>query len=173
MDRTLALITAALTASALFAQQPPTPPNVVKSDAKEMKPSQGGAPVVAPAQDAMTWEFTGAFDSAPAHTDCAAMVGDERNACTAQRVLQGIRSQGKVDPTAVALVVEVSFGVNEYGEVKDIKLHGIADEPFMRKAIVALYAMPKFAYATKADVRIGSHCLFRIPAAMLTAPTGQ
>ena len=68
---------------------------------------------------------------------------------------------------------EVAFGVNEYGEVKDIKLHGIADEPFMRKAIVALYAMPKFAYATKADVRIGSHCLFRIPAAMLTAPAGQ
>ena len=134
-----------------------------------MKTDKGGAPVVAIAQDSITWTYTGAFDQGPAHPDCAAMAGSERDACTAQRVLQAIRSQGTANSGAVALVVEVAFGVNEYGEVKDIGIQGIADGTFMRKVIVALSAMPRFAYASKGGTRMGSRCAFRIPAAMILA----
>ncbi|MEO8069224.1 MAG: hypothetical protein ABI599_16110 [Flavobacteriales bacterium] len=154
----------------LCAQQPAAPPKVVKSEAKELKTHGKGAPAAAPTQDTITWQFTGAFDVGPAHPECATMPVQERDACTAQHVLQGILNQGTVDPVSLALVVEVSFGVNEYGEVKDIKVEGIADQRFMQKTVIAVSNMPRFAYATKAETRTGSRCLFRIPAALLTAP---
>lgn len=153
----------------LCAQQPAATPRVVKSEAKELKTGSAGAPALAPAQDSITWRCTGAFDVGPAHPECASKASGERDACTAQQILQGIRNQGTVNPQSLALVVDVAFGVNEYGEVKDIKIEGIADQRFMQKAIVALSNMPRFAYATKAEARTGSRCVFRVPAALLTA----
>jgi hypothetical protein len=167
MKRTLILASAFACCTILRAQQPTNPPRVVKSDAKEIKLGEGGKPAVAPAQNAMTWEITGAFDIAPAHPECAAAIGDDRDACTAEQVLKSLQSQGSIKSEAVAMVVDVSFTVNEYGEVKDIRIQGIADQAFMQKVIVALYAMPRFAYATKGDARSSARCLYHVPAALL------
>ncbi len=167
MKRTLMVAHAFACCTVLFAQQPTNPPRVVKTEAKEIKPEAGAAPAIAPVHDEMTWEFTGAFDVGPAHPDCAASVGAERDRCTAQHVLKGLQSQGPIKPGSVAMMVDISFTVNEYGEVKDIGIQGIVDQPTMQKAIVALYAMPRFAYATKGGARCAARCVFHIPAEVI------
>ncbi|MBP6575215.1 MAG: hypothetical protein KA230_12250 [Flavobacteriales bacterium] len=173
MKRMLLLAQACACCAFLRAQQPTNPPRVVKSEPKEIKLEEGGTPAVAPVQNAVIWEITGGFDVGPAHPECATAVGTDRDDCTANRVLKGLQSQGTINPDAVAMVVDVSFTVNEYGEVKDIRIQGIADQAFMQKVIVALYAMPRFVYATKGDARSSARCLFHVPAALLVGTGGK
>ncbi len=119
--------------------------------------------------------ISGAFTSPSSHPECikgkpgtkAGSSAEDHVECTAQAVLNQIRSKLKAEAPAYLDMVVVDFDIDEYGDVKTIRAN-CASEPELGKAvIVALYGMPKFIPAKKDAARAASHCTFQYPVADL------
>jgi len=157
----------------LCAQQNP-PPKVVKDAPKEMKaaPLSSAAPIIErPGEESMAWSFTGDHDVPPAHPGCKDLTGDGRGSCTAHQVLAEIKARVKTVPPANKPPggerITVDFDVNQFGDVKQIAVDYGGDNVLANQIIVALYALPKFAPATKAGARSTGHCRFEYAPALL------
>lgn len=114
--------------------------------------------------------ITGDFTKPCVHPDCAkGKTAEERTACTATKVLDRIKANLKAEMPAYLDVVTVDFDIDVYGDVKTIRANCSAEPELGKAVIVALYGMPKFAPAQKANARAAAHCTFQYPVADLFA----
>lgn len=130
--------------------QEPDPPAMIKSEAVELKAASTAAPGIT---------ATGDFDAPPSHPECSAKK-DGALDCTAGLVLKGIRAH-MVAPTMDLKTygeypVTVTFVVNQFGDMKDVRVDHSADADLAKRIVVAMYDMPKFEPAHKADAATGS-----------------
>ena len=147
----------------LFAQE--TPADNAKSAPKEMTN-------LAPNESVMDGSakvgvaIVGDHDIAPAPLSCADKTGEFRNDCMYHQVLAAIRSKmGAQDPNdgAVAYPVAISFVVNQFGDLKSIRVDHTGSAELPNKVVMALYDMPTFAPATKAGTNVGSTVTITYP----------
>ena len=150
---------------------------IVKDPPKEMKAAPAdSAKAALPTMsredmEQMEFQYIGAFTEAPAHPTCKDATGDQRKSCTAQQVLNEIRSRLEADPPATpppaTARVKVGFDVNQFGDVKGITVNYAGNDKMSEAVIAALYGLPKFLPATNNGVRAGSHCSFSYAPALL------
>jgi hypothetical protein len=102
---------------------------------------------------------SGDHDVAPAPATCVEKQGQPRLNCLSNEVLAAIRAKmdpadaGKSYPSAT---VVVTFVINQFGDMKDIRVEHQGTADLSKKVIVALYALPKFTPATKGGSNVGS-----------------
>jgi hypothetical protein len=104
-------------------------------------------------------KVTGAFDVAPAPPACAESEGQARLNCISDEVLAATRKGS--DPSADrsgphSYPVLITFVINQYGEMKDIRVEHTGASELPKKVIVALYALPKFIAARKDGKAVGA-----------------
>lgn len=104
-------------------------------------------------------KVTGEFDVAPAPPACAESEGQARLNCISTEVLAAIRKGS--DPSADrsgphSYPVLITFVINQYGEMKDIRVEHTGASDLPKKVIVALYALPKFIAARKDGRAVGA-----------------
>ncbi len=162
---------------ALLAQQTP-PPKVVKDAPKEMKaaPLSSAAPILdRPGEERMTWTCTTEVDVAPAHPACKELAGDPRKGCTGEQVMAEIKAKVKPLPPEkrppVSEMIKVEFDVNPYGDVKQPTLDYAGDKSLADQIMLALYALPRFAPATKGGARSAAHCVLEFAPTLLFEDT--
>jgi hypothetical protein len=155
----------------------PAPPSGTPSTTTVAPAAAASEPPLATSVKSGDHSITGVFTTPSSHAACAkgkpgtkaGDSGEDRVACTAEEVLEQIRSKLKAEAPAYMDVVVVDFDIDEYGDVKTIRAN-CASEPDLGKAvIVALYGMPKFIPAKKEGTRVASHCTFHYPVASLFA----
>lgn len=150
-------------ALAVFAQE--TPASTTKSAPKEMTNLAPNESVIDGSAKVGVL-IVGDHDTAPAPEACAGKSGELRNDCMYQQVLATIRSEmGTQDPNdgAVAYPVAISFVVNQFGDLKNIRVDHTGSTDLSNKVVTALYDMPKFAPATKAGANVGSTVTITYP----------
>jgi hypothetical protein len=156
---TLALLLVAGTTLA----QTKTQPQVVRSAPKEMKEDVNVLP--AAFAEASGLVLTSEVDTPPVHPDCADL--KDPQGCTAQAVLAVLRNHaGKPGldlKHAGEQPVTVSFLVNKFGEVKDVRVEHPGDPQLSQKAVVAMYDLPKFNAATKGGGRVDAGMRMVVP----------
>ncbi len=131
---------------------------VVKSGAVEMKAVDerpAGVIILSPAM------AKGDFDVAPAHPTCENSKGQERLDCTAAEVKKIIRSKMKEPGLDLkqwgTSAVSIMFAVNQYGEVKDVRIDHSGDPELSRNVMVALYDLPRFVPARKGEGNVSAN----------------
>jgi hypothetical protein len=141
-----------LACSSIFAQDPA----VVRSAGVEMQPA-----TARPALEVVkTISVTGEHDVPPAHADCKTRKGQERLDCTNEHLLGVIRKH--LGPPAFDLdewgdsIVAISFSLNQYGEVKNIRVEHKVDGGLAQPITVALYSASGFAPAMKDGAAVHS-----------------
>ena len=140
-----------------WAQEPVTP-TVVKSDGVEMKAIKAepaSAMAVAPPS------ATGEFDTPPSHPDCAKAEGQACLDRTSSLILTKLKSSMGAPSQDLAThgdqVVSISFGINQFGDMKDIRVQEqVGDKDLYQKIMVALYDLPKFTPAIKNGAATGA-----------------
>jgi hypothetical protein len=132
-------------------------PTVVKSGAVEMKAVDerpAGVIILSPAM------AKGDFDVAPSHPSCEKMKGQEQLDCTAAEVKKVIRSKMKEPALDIkqwgTSAVSIFFTINQYGEVKDVRVDHSGDAELSKHVMVALYDLPRFVPARKAETNVTS-----------------
>lgn len=132
-------------------------PTVVKSDALELKAVEerpAGVIILSPAK------AKGDHDVPPLHPECSEQKGQDALDCTADRIKRLIREklgEPKLDLEQWgSSVVGLDISINQFGEVKDIKVDHSGDDQLSRQVIIALYDLPKFVPATKDGAAVNS-----------------
>lgn len=141
----------------LSAQEKTAPvPRIEKSAPVEMANPDAKPASIAP-PTAVT--IQGDHDTPPAPQACKGKSGQVVLDCLSREVLAAIRA--KMDPldatssVSPALVV-VTFVINQFGDMKDIRVEYNGTSDLSKKVIVALYTLPKFAPATKDGSNVGT-----------------
>ncbi len=103
---------------------------------------------------------TGDFDAVPAHPECTGKKGQESLDCTAALV-QALIVEKLEAPTLDmeqwgSSVVGIRFTINQFGEVKDIRVDHSGDRELSQQVILALYDLPKFNAAAKDGQAVNS-----------------
>jgi hypothetical protein len=120
-------------------------PGTVEMKAENERP--GGVIIMSPAT------ASGDFDVPPAHPECAGEEGQDRLECTSDQIFALVKE--KVGEPTLDMgewgtsPVNINFSINQFGEVKDIRVEHSNDTGLQRKVIIALYELPKFNAATK------------------------
>ena len=140
----------------------------VKDEAKEMKSK---APAQLEATD-YRYVFKGDVDKTLAHPDCDDAQGGEREDCTVELILADIKKSLNYDasmskPLEKDLDVEIGFSVNEFGNVKNIKVQYSGDVRLTQAIIQALYSIPRMSAAEKEGVAVPSSCQITYPYAAI------
>jgi hypothetical protein len=93
---------------------------------------------------------TGTFDEAPALPGTQKLAGQQRIDATAAAVLEAVRK--RMPSTAAdemrSITVSIHFTVDQYGDVKDIRVQHQGEPKLMNTVSVALYEL-RFIPATK------------------------
>ena len=96
---------------------------------------------------------TGTFDEAPALPSTQKLAGQQRIDATAAAVLEAVRK--RMPSTAAdemrSITVSIHFTVDQYGDVKDIRVQHQGEPKLMNTVSVALYEL-RFIPATKDGV---------------------
>ncbi len=160
MTRSSLLLPLLLLYGSVQAQQNGNPPTVVRSAPMEMKSD----PNVLPAQYAIApglVAVTG-VEVLPALPDCDA--SPERDDCTAEGILSVLRQHAGKPALDLAHAgdqpVTITFLVNRFGEMKDIRVEHPGDPGLSRMAIVALHDLPKFIAATQGGAKVDATLRF-------------
>jgi hypothetical protein len=126
------------------------PTTVVKSGSLQMKAADEkpiNVLILAPAT------AKGDFDVPPAHPECAEREGQESLDCTSVHIQRSIARQlGEPSLNMEqwgSSVVGVTFNINQYGELKDVRVDHSGDGTLSQQVMLALYDLPKFEAATK------------------------
>lgn len=155
--------------STLLRAQEGDKPKVIRSEPVEMAPA--GNVVRTSMSSTVAADppmISGDFTESSAHPKCTTTKAvAERTKCTADEVLAHLREHLKAAPHKEAQVVSVDFDVDEYGEVKAVRADAAGDPALGQALIAALYGMPKFVPAQKANARAAAHCTFQYPVADL------
>ncbi|MEO8590506.1 MAG: hypothetical protein ABI432_14110 [Flavobacteriales bacterium] len=165
MARLLHVLFLAGSACAVFGQETtPTSVKVVKSDAMEMK---SGDPAPTPSAGGATAVALGDFTSAPAVKGCGDLKEQPRLDCSAEKVLAAIRGQvgaPALDMKAFgASPVTVTFVVNQFGDVKDIRVEHPGDVALNKAVTLALYGLPRLVPASKGTADVIASLQFKYP----------
>jgi len=163
MYRSLSILFGLTIAVGLFAQETPT--NIIKSEPKEMTNLAPNESVI-DGSAKVGVVIVGDHDIAPTAESCVGKDGDVRSDCMYHQVLAAIRAKmGNQDPNdgAVAYPVAISFVVNQFGDLKNIRVDHTGSADLSNKVITALYDLPKFAPATKAGTSVGSTVTLTYP----------
>lgn len=101
----------------------------------------------------------GDIDVAPAPPACNDTEGQDRSSCIHKEVLAAIRkgmdaSADRSGPHSHPVMI--TFVINQFGEMKDIRVEHTGSTELPKKVIVALYALPKFSPARKDGKAVGS-----------------
>ncbi|MCB0770531.1 MAG: hypothetical protein KDC00_09010 [Flavobacteriales bacterium] len=102
---------------------------------------------------------SGSYDIAPAPPSCADTEGDGRLNCLSTEVLAAVRKrmdQGAQASGPHARPVSISFAIDQFGDMKDIRVEHTGSSELPKKVIVALYALPKFIPAKKDGASVGT-----------------
>ena len=104
-------------------------------------------------------KVTGEYDVAPAPPACAELAGEARQNCISVEVLAAVRKG--LDQNAQASgphshPVLITFVINQFGDMKDIRVEHTGSSDLPKKVIVALYALPKFVPAKKDGSSVGT-----------------
>lgn len=167
MKRSVLAASFLVSAFALCAQEKTAPaPRIEKSAPVEMAKPEGTLTPITSAMPATVVEITGAPDVAPAPSACAEKKGQARLDCLSREVLGAIRA--KLDPSEAgsgphSYPVIITFVVNQFGDMKDIRVEHTSGSDLPKKVIVALYAMPKFVPAMKGGATIGTSVKLTYP----------
>ncbi|MBK6946168.1 MAG: hypothetical protein IPH21_16100 [Flavobacteriales bacterium] len=147
-----------LSSTGLCWAQQPTTPTIVKSDGVEMQ-----AIKAEPAPDMVIAapSATGEFDTPPSHPDCAKAEGQACLDRTSSLILTKLKTSMGVPSQDLAThgnkVVSISFGINQFGDMKDIRVQEqVGDKDLYQKIMVALYDLPKFTPAMKDGATTGA-----------------
>ena len=94
--------------------------------------------------------ITGDFDQAPAFASTQKLSGQERIDATAAAVLDAVRKRMPAPQAEEvrSITVSIHFTVDQYGDVKDIRVQHQGEPKLMNTVTVALYAL-RFIPATK------------------------
>jgi len=103
----------------------------------------------------------GDFDTPPSHPDCAKAEGQACLDRTSALVLIKIKESMGAPSQDLAIhgndVVSISFGINQFGDMKDIRVQElVGDKELYQKIMVALYDLPKFTPAMKDESAVGA-----------------
>lgn len=151
----IASLCIAITSIAVAQEEKPA--TVVRSGSMEMKAVDerpNSVIILSPAA------AKGDFDVAPAHPECAGKEGQESLDCTAARVRKLIVE--KLGEPSLDLeqwgssAVGIHFSINQFGEVKDIRVDHSGDQQLSKQVIIALYDLPKFDPATNKGTAVNS-----------------
>jgi len=160
MVRTLLLFALSLATCGAFAQEKRSGKSkVVKGEAKELPAAETAPPAPPPAPEP-TALAVGDFDTPPAPPACAEFAGQERLDCVSEKVLAEVRS--KVGKAGLDMKswghtpVSITFLVNQFGDMKDIRVEHFGDNELPKKVIVALYGLPKFTPANKGGANVSA-----------------
>lgn len=144
--------------SVLYAQVETGTPKIVRSEGIEMK-----AINLEPAvdQEVAPPNSTGDFDTPPCHPDCAKAEGQACLDKTSSLVLAKLKGAMGTPVADLAThgnsPVSVSFAINQFGDMKDIRVQElVGDKELYQKIMVALYDLPKFAPAIKDGAATGA-----------------
>lgn len=105
-------------------------------------------------------------DVAPTAEACSDRSGEQRNDCMYLQVLEAIRTKmGAKDPNdgSAAYPVEINFAVNQFGDIKSVRVVHTGPDELSNKVTTALYGMPKFTPAVKAGANVGSSVTITYP----------
>jgi len=133
-------------------------PKIVKSEGIEM---QAIAPVPAKDMALAPPSAVGDFDSPPSHPDCAKAEGQACLDRTSALVLSKLQESMGTPAQDLDIhgndVVSISFGINQFGDMKDIRVQElVGDKDLYQKIMVALYDLPKFTPAMKDGSSVGA-----------------
>lgn len=149
------LLTTCLSSIAMAQEEKPA--TVVRSGSMEMKAVDerpNSVIILSPATAA------GDMDKVPYHPDCEGKVGQESLDCSAAEIRQLIAE--KLGDPALEMeqwgssAVGIGFTINQFGEVKDIRVDHSGDQELSKKVIIALYDLPKFIPASKEGKAVNS-----------------
>ncbi len=133
------------------------PATVVKSGGMEMKAVDerpNSVIILSPAS------AKGDFDKLPHHPECEGKEGQESLDCTAAQIrklsAEKLGAPGLDMEQWGSSAVAINFTINQFGEVKDIRVDHSGDQELSKKLIVALYDLPKFDPATKEGKAVNS-----------------
>jgi len=93
---------------------------------------------------------TGTFDEAPALPTTKQLAGQERIDATSDAVLNAVRERMPAIPADEnrSITISIHFTVDQYGDVKDIRVQHQGEPKLMNTVSVALYEL-RFMPATK------------------------
>jgi hypothetical protein len=115
-------------------------------------------------------QVKGDYDVAPAPPACTELAGEARLNCVSSEVLAAIRKGMDQDAQAAgphSHPVLISFVINQFGDMKDIRVEHTGSSDLPKKVIVALYALPKFVPAKKNGASVGTTLNITYPYAAL------
>lgn len=165
MKRSLIIALLCCSAGMMFGQEEI---KVVKDDAKEMEAETvqelGAAD--------FRYMFKGDHDQPLSHPECQDAPAGDREDCTVELILADIKKSVNYDPTMSKplekdMDVEISFNVNEFGNVKNIKVQYSGDVRLTQAIIQALYTMPRMSAAQKDGAAVPSSCQIIYPYAAI------
>ncbi|MEZ4805906.1 MAG: hypothetical protein R2815_00335 [Flavobacteriales bacterium] len=149
MLRTITLSICFFVAVMASAQEPASPVQVTSAPIEMQAVAEAAVGITA----------TGDHDTPPSHPQCS----DRKDGaldCTADLVLAGIRQHMEAPTmdlkTYGEYPVTVTFVVNRFGDMKDVRVDHSAEADLAKRIVVAVYDMPKFTPAVKAGAATGS-----------------
>lgn len=133
-------------------------PTIIKSDGIEM---QAINPDPAPDMAIAPPSATGEFDTPPSHPDRGKAEGqaclDRTSALILAKLKESMGTPSQDLATHGNDVVSISFGINQFGDMKDIRVQElVGDKNLYQKIMVALYDLPKFTPAMKDGAAAGA-----------------
>ncbi len=111
----------------------------------------------------------GDFDTQFAHPDCSEPEGDEQEGCTTKALIEAIKNNLNYNPeegnkpVEKDKAVDISFSINQYGNVKSIRVDYTGDPRISQSIIQALYAVPRMIPAHKDGKAVPSSCELSLP----------
>ena len=113
--------------------------------------------------------FKGDNDENLSHPLCSGSPQGDREDCTVEVLLSEIQKSLTYKPTEENrplekdVSVEISFMVNEFGNIKNIKVQYSGDSRLKQAIIQALYSIPRMSPAMKDGAPAPSECMIIYP----------
>lgn len=122
-------------------------------------------------------EISGEFDLPFAHPECNLDDPVERKDCSTQQLIKDIRKNLTYDPSKGGKPVEsdkavdIRFSVNQFGNIKSIRVVYTGDKQISQSIIQALYSVPKMLPARKGGSAVPCAVDMSIPYESIFGPT--